>query len=619
MKSKCILLLALLLGLATQTAAMTITAGPATLGPNGRRLLPITLSDLGETLVESVAGTAFTLAFDTTALNLESVTSEFFAPFKEQFTTAKTQPLPEIPPLQKTPVIWNEIDGTGVAIAGARCIATSETKTLFHLTFALKPGADPKAIYPIRIRPTTLSDTGAGYAAGGETIPVLLAADATQAAESPAAYPVIIDSKASGALIENGHLSFDPETSDRDGDGMDDAWEIAHFGNTTTAGIDTDSDGDGICDRDEYQNGSNPGDILPVLLAVANPCIANTADTVLTLQGERLTLFSIKQVLIKQGNKKTPLHTQKITADTVEALIPKGLAEGKYTLELLFANGETGGSFTVKNPELSVALYQPLALNESQLPTAEALNAIDMGSTLSDGGLTDAQLNGLGLGNLAHHPGVKVTLEEKNGQSRSLHLHSETGIEIADGKLPLATRLLSPKATASDPITVDIQFRAGTHITIEGAPYTGAINPPRSVICPPKKKGALSTLLGTSELWLFSAGNAMETLNLSKPALVFLEIAAPANAAPTIFYLEGSTRKKVLAGIDGTAEVNGTQMDIARGGTVVTSATRNGKTIQTLAVLLDHFSTYAVGWSEEPETSGGSGGSGGCFINTLKP
>lgn len=616
MKSKCILLLALLLGLATHAAAMTITAGPAAQAPDGKRLLPITLSDLGETPVASVAGTAFTLTFDTAALNLETVTSEFFAPFKEQFAKAKTQPLPEIPPLQKAPVIWNEIDGTGAAIAGARCIATSETKTLFRLTFSLKPGANAAAIYPVRIRPTTLSDTGAGYAADGETIPVLLAADATQAIDSPEAYPIVIDDKASGALVENGHLSFNADTVDSDGDGMDDAWEIEHFGDITTAGIDTDSDGDGIFDRDEYQNGSNPGDTLPVLLAVANPCVANTADVVLTLQGEGLTLFPIKQVLLKQGNKKTPLPTKKSTADAVEALIPKGLAEGEYTLELLFANGVTGGSFTVNNPELSVTLYHPLALSEAPLPQAAALNAIDLGASRPDGGLTDAQLDGLGLGALAHHQGVKVTIEEKTGQPRALHLHSETGIEVTGGQLPLTTSLLTPKAAENAPLAVEVQLSAGTRITAEGTPYVGAVNPPRAVICPPKKRESLAALLGTRELVLFSAGNAMETLTLSKPALVFLEVAAPENATPAVFYLDGSTSEKIPAGIDGTAEVNGTDMEITKGGTVVKTATLNGKTIHTIAVLLDHFSTYAVGWSEEPETSGGSGG---CFINTLRP
>lgn len=616
MKSKCILLLALLLGLATHAAAMTITAGPATQAPNGKRLLPITLSDLGKTPVTSVAGTAFTLTYDTAALNLESVTSEFFAPFKEQFAKAKTQPLPEIPPLQKTPVIWNEIDGTGAAIAGARCIATSETTTLFRLTFSLKPGANANALYPIRIRPTTLNDTDAGYAAKGETIPVLLAADATQAIDSPEAYPIVIDNKASGALVENGHLSFKADTVDSDGDGMDDAWEIEHFGDITTAGKDTDSDGDGICDRDEYQNGSNPGDTLPVLLAVANPCIANTADAILTLQGEGLTRFPIKQVLIKQGNKKTALNTKKATADAVEVLLPKGIAQGEYALEILFANGVAGGSFTVKNPKLSVTLYQPLALTDALRPSARELNTLDTGATRPDGGLTDAQLAKLGLSALAQHQGVKVTLEEKAGQPRALHLHSETGIAVTGGTLPLATSLVTPKGTESAPLAVTVQLSADTRITAEGTPYAGAVNPPRAVVCPPKKKTALAALLGTSEVVLFSAGNATETLTLSKPALVFLEVAAPQDAAPTVFYLDGSTSQKIPAGIDGTAEVNGTDMEIAKGGTVVKTATRNGKTIHTIAVLLDHFSTYAVGWSEKDDTSGGSGG---CFINTLRP
>ena len=46
--------------------------------------------------------------------------------------------------------------------------------------------------------------------------------------------------------------------TDADGDGMDDGWETAHFGDTSRDGAD-DADGDGLTDLDEFMNGTDPG------------------------------------------------------------------------------------------------------------------------------------------------------------------------------------------------------------------------------------------------------------------------------------------------------------------------------------------------------------------------
>jgi hypothetical protein len=55
------------------------------------------------------------------------------------------------------------------------------------------------------------------------------------------------------------------DRSDADSDGFPDAWEIARFGNTTTAAIGADTDGDLDDDDFEFEDESNPNDVLSTI------------------------------------------------------------------------------------------------------------------------------------------------------------------------------------------------------------------------------------------------------------------------------------------------------------------------------------------------------------------
>jgi len=63
-----------------------------------------------------------------------------------------------------------------------------------------------------------------------------------------------------GWISLSGVKSTDLAISDSDGDNIDDAWEMTHFGNLTSAGIGTDWDGDGQTDAAEATASTNPKD-----------------------------------------------------------------------------------------------------------------------------------------------------------------------------------------------------------------------------------------------------------------------------------------------------------------------------------------------------------------------
>ncbi len=61
-----------------------------------------------------------------------------------------------------------------------------------------------------------------------------------------------------GLDSQDPHFTALASVVDNDGDGMDDHWETGWFGDTTTAGVATDFDGDGLSDFDEYGHSTNP-------------------------------------------------------------------------------------------------------------------------------------------------------------------------------------------------------------------------------------------------------------------------------------------------------------------------------------------------------------------------
>jgi hypothetical protein len=228
--------------------AVQITVGSGNAEPGQTVSLPITVDVPGE-----IAGAAFTLTYDKTRLTLNSVTSTFFDTFTHQWNSLSPIPNP-LPPATVTvdgqtydqPLVKNPVS-VGMSIAAARCKAGAVGTTLFTLTFAVG-GSVAAGPLPVRIIPTVLNNMNAGYPVGGEAVPILIGALENQQ-NLASAYPVLPSTLVSGTVNVIPHVIVDS-----DGDGIDDGWEMAIFGDLTTANATSDFDRDGYSDLQEYLN-----------------------------------------------------------------------------------------------------------------------------------------------------------------------------------------------------------------------------------------------------------------------------------------------------------------------------------------------------------------------------
>jgi len=255
-----LLIFAMTIAAASSAFAVTLTVGTNSGASDATLQVPITVDN-----PVGIAGAAFTVTYDTTALTLIDIESTFFDTFANQWVgTPNEASAPTSVTVDSQtysqPLITNDITGVGTRIAAARCTAetTSSNTTLFTLSFRLKSGAQVTT-YNIGITATTLNNTDAGYAAEGEAIPVLVGSDLSVTdLTDPSAFPILLDPANGIGTVVAGSVTFG--IPDTDGDGIDDDWETTHFGNLTTGDAASDYDGDGLTDLQEYGSSTDPKD-----------------------------------------------------------------------------------------------------------------------------------------------------------------------------------------------------------------------------------------------------------------------------------------------------------------------------------------------------------------------
>ncbi len=232
---------------ALSATAETITVGSSQAQPGQVILLPITVDVPG-----NIAGAVFTLSYNSSYFTLTGITSTFFDTFTNQWQALSPVPNP-LPPAQVSvdgtdysqPLLFNNLSGATL-FAAARVKTGATQTTLCTLHFTLKANV-PDGIYTVSISKTYINNTDAGYAATGEPLPILVGAIEGEQ-DLSLAYPPL------ATTLVNGVININTTVEDADGDGISDAWEITHFGNTTTANQISDYDKDGYTDLQEYLN-----------------------------------------------------------------------------------------------------------------------------------------------------------------------------------------------------------------------------------------------------------------------------------------------------------------------------------------------------------------------------
>ncbi len=194
-----------LAGAAIEPVTLTVACGESDYG-DGTAVIPVRISS-----AQAITAVCFTLQYDTQYLELTSVSSDFFKSFVDQFQAAEaTSPGPESVMVDGVsydrPLVWRESTDTptGAMIAAVKIQPEAgQGDRLMALHFKVK-GGTPGERYPIRLVPSVVTNSEAGYPAEGETVAMVRGYELSEGL--PLSLPeVVVSSVAHGAvtLVDN--------------------------------------------------------------------------------------------------------------------------------------------------------------------------------------------------------------------------------------------------------------------------------------------------------------------------------------------------------------------------------------------------------------------------------
>jgi hypothetical protein len=105
-------------------------------------------------------------------------------------------------------------------------------------------------------------------------------------------------------------LAYGSVASDNDGDGIEDGWEIASFGNLTAANEFSDWDHDGFSDYSEYIAGTDPNDAQSLLTITAIKPNLATAKLLIVWQSESGQAYNVESTTNISDSIWTPVASE---------------------------------------------------------------------------------------------------------------------------------------------------------------------------------------------------------------------------------------------------------------------------------------------------------------------
>jgi hypothetical protein len=195
----------------------------------------------------NITSAAFTVTFNTTALEVEA-TSEFFPSIADQLDeSSEVAPILLVDDVSLLSTFVTAPKSNGIALAGMRLgPAPAGSAMIATLAVKLKAG-QPAGTYDIDIVPTEMTTAVAGYS-DGEKLHLVRGVDNA----------VLLSRTDYADAVVPGFVKFEEGAVDSDGDGLIDSWELEFFGDLTSTAGREDGDGDGRNDLLELFMGSDP-------------------------------------------------------------------------------------------------------------------------------------------------------------------------------------------------------------------------------------------------------------------------------------------------------------------------------------------------------------------------